>query len=155
MRKGLADITRRVEICRAANQRYLEALAVVGEPSPTTEVLDPLSQRVRKEGRAYRPLRPIAPQDNELFAVVMRGEHLLDGFRNRDIREAIAPEVKPQSKQGRAVISRITRYLGLLRAHRLIRKVPKTHRYRITVKGHHAMTTALKIREFDVTQFAA
>jgi hypothetical protein len=152
MRKGLADIARRVEICRAANQRYLEALAVVGEPSPTKLVFDPLSRRVQKEGRSYRPLRPIAPEDNELFAAVMRGEHLLDGFRNRDIREAIAPGVKPRSKQGRAVISRITRYLGLLRAHRLIRKVATTQRYRITTQGHHAMTTALKVRELDVTQ---
>ena len=155
MRKGLADIARRVEISRAANQRYLEALAVVGEPAPTREVLDPLSKRVRKEGRPYRALRPIAPEDNDLFGAVMRGEHLLDGFRNRDIREAIAPGVKPGSKQGRTVIGRITRYLGLLRAHGLIRKVPRTQRYRITPKGHHAMTTALRLREMDVTKIAA
>lgn len=155
MRKGLADIARRVEISRAANQRYLEALAVVGEPSPTKEVLDPLSRRVRKEGRPYRPLHPIAPEDNDLFAAVMRGEHLLAGFRNRDIREAIAPGVKPRSARGRAVAGRITRYLSLLRAHGLIRKVPRTQRYRITPKGHHAMTTALKLRELDVTTIAA
>jgi hypothetical protein len=155
MRKGLADIARRVEICRAANQRYLEALAVVDEPSPTKEVLDPLSRQVRKEGRSYRPLRPIAPEDNELFAAVLRGEHLLNGFRNRDIREAIAPGVKPGSEAGRAVIGHITRCLRLLRAHGLIRKVPTTQRYRITPKGHRAMATALKIRELDVTKIAA
>jgi len=51
MRKGLADIAQRVEVSRAANQRYLEALAVVGEPAPTKEVLDPLSRRVVKEAR--------------------------------------------------------------------------------------------------------
>src|SRR4029078_10180967 len=95
MRKGVADIARRVEVSRAANQRYLEALAVVGEPSPTKEVLDPVSAPVRKEGRSYRPLRPIAPEDNDLFAAVLRGEHVADGFRNRDIREVIAPGVKP------------------------------------------------------------
>jgi len=155
MRKGLADLARRVEISRAANQRYLEALAVVGEPSPTKEVLDPLSQRVRKEGRPYRALRPIAPEDNDLFAAVMRGEHLLDGFRNLDIREAIAPGVKPRSARGRAVAGRVTRYLRLLRAHGLIRKVPRTQRDRITPKGHHAMTTALKLRGLDVTRIAA
>jgi hypothetical protein len=155
MRKGLADIARRVEISRAANQRYLEALGVVGEPSPTKAVLDPLSRRVRKEGRSYRPLRPIAPEDNDLFAAVMRGEHLLDGFRNRDIRAAIVPGVKPRSARGRAVTGRITRYLSLLRAHGLIRKVPTTQRYRITPKGHHAMTTALRVREIDVTKIAA
>ena len=114
MRKGLADIARRVEISRAANQRYLEALAVVGEPAPTKDVLDPLSRPVRKDGRAYRPLRPIAPEDTQLFAAVLRGEHLLDGFRNRDLRAELAPEIKPRSKQGRALTARITRFMGLL-----------------------------------------
>jgi hypothetical protein len=155
MRKGLADIARRVEISRAANQRYLEALAVVGEPSPTKEVLDPVSEPVRKGKRSYRPLRPIAAEDNELFAAVLRGEHVPDGFRNRDIREAIAPGVRRRSAQGRAITSRITRCLGLLRAHGLIRKVAGTQRYRITAKGHHVMNTALKLRELDVTTIAA
>jgi hypothetical protein len=155
MRKGLADLARRVEISRAANQRYLEALAVVGEPAPTRGVLDPLSERVRRDGRPYRALRPIAPEDNVLFAAVLRGEHLLDGFRNRDIREAIAPGVRPHSARGRAVAGRVTRCLRLLRAHGLIRKVPRTQRSRITPKGHHAMTTALKLRELDVTKLAA
>jgi hypothetical protein len=155
MRKGLADLARRVEISRAANQRYLEALAVVGEPAPTRGVLDPLSKRVQKEGRPYRALRPIAPEDSELFAAVMRGEHLLNGFRNRDIREAIAPAVRPRSARGRAVAGRVTRYLRLLRAHGLIRKVPRTQSYRITPNGHHTMTTALRLRELDVTKLAA
>jgi hypothetical protein len=155
MRKGLADIARRAEISRAANQRYLEALAVVGEPAPTKDVLDPLSRRVQVRGRFYRPLRPIAPEDNELFEAILSGEHLLDGFRNRDIRAAIAPGLKPRSANGRAVISRVTRYLAMLRAHGLIRKVPKTQRYRITPKGHRALTTARRLRELDVAQFVA
>ncbi len=155
MRKGLADLARRVEVSRAANQRYLEALAVVDEPAPTKEVLDALAKRVTKQGRSYRPLRPIAPDDTALFEAVMRGEHLLNGFRNTDIRELMAPGVKPKSKQGRAISGRITRWLGLLRAHGLIRKVSRTNRYRVTANGHHAMTTALKLREIDVTKLAA
>ena len=86
---------------------------------------------------------------------MLRGEHMLNGFRNRDIRELMAPGLKPQSSPGRAITGRITRALGLLRAHGLIRKVPRTARYRITPKGHHSMTTALKLREIDVTQIAA
>jgi DNA-binding PadR family transcriptional regulator len=155
MRKGLADIARRVEVSCAANQRYLEALAVVDEPAPTKEVLDPLSCRVIKQGRTYRPLRPIEVEEAKLFHAVLRGEHLLHGFRNRDIRELMAPGLKPRSTQTRTLTGQITRALGLLRAHGLIRKVPRTTRYRITTKGHQAMTTALRLREIDVTQIAA
>ncbi len=155
MRKGLADIARRVEVCCAANQRDPEALAVVDEPAPTREVLDPLTRPVIKQGRTYRPLRPIAPEEADLFKAVMRGEHVLNGFRNRDLRELLTAGVKPNSKQGRAITARITRCLGLLCAHGLIRKVAKTTRYQITPKGHHAMTTALRLREVDVTKIAA
>ena len=58
MRKGVIDFLRRAEICRAANGRYLEALGVVGEPSPTRQLLDPVSKRITRRGRPYRALRP-------------------------------------------------------------------------------------------------
>jgi hypothetical protein len=35
MRKGVVDIRRRVEVCRGANARYLDALAVVGDSTPS------------------------------------------------------------------------------------------------------------------------
>ena len=114
-------------------------MSVVGEPAPTKKVLDPLSRRVVKEGRAYRPLRPIEAKEAELFQAVLRGEHTLNGFRNRDIRELMAPGLKPQSVQGRALTGRITRTLGLLRP-RSIRKVQGQTRYRVKLKQHDRMT---------------
>ena len=56
MRKGVVDFQRRAEICRPANGRYLEALGVVGEPSPTRQLLDPVSKRITRRGRPYRAL---------------------------------------------------------------------------------------------------
>jgi len=44
MRKGVVDIRRRVEVCRGANARYLDALAVVGDSTPSHRVLDPVSR---------------------------------------------------------------------------------------------------------------
>ncbi len=130
-------------------------MAVVVKPAPTKEVLDPLSRRVVKEGHTYRPFRPIEAEEAKLFQAVLRGEHMLNGFRNRDIRELIAPGLKRGSVQSRAIPGRNTHAIGLLRAHELIRQVPKTNRYRVTPKGHQSMTTALKLREIDVTQIAA
>ena len=86
MRKSVADIARRVEICRAANERYLEALGVVGEPSPTRHLLDPVSKRINRQGRCYRALRPIDPEEAKLFSLLQDGAFLLQGFRNKDLR---------------------------------------------------------------------
>jgi hypothetical protein len=155
MRKGLADIARRVEVSRAANQRYLEALSVVKRPAPTPSVLDPVSRRVVKENRPYRGLRPITPEDAGLFRAVLRGEHLLKGFRNQDLRHILTSRDDTDPVKRRRASGRITRQLRLLRAHGLIRKVSGTSYYRITSKGHHVMTTALRIRDLDVAQIAA
>jgi hypothetical protein len=155
MRKSVADMPRRVEIARAANERYLEALAVVGMPAPTRCVLDPISRRRLRNGRPYRPLRPVNEDDAKVFQVVLRGEFLVQGFRNRDLRRRLNPEAESNPAARRKASARISRLLRLLRAHGLIRKIPNTRYYRVTEKGHHVMTTALKLREIDVSRLAA
>ncbi len=153
LRKGVIDIGRRAEISRAANERYLEALAVVGEPSVTHHVLDPVSRRVTRDGRPYRALRPITPEDSRLFEVVLRGEFAIRGFENRDLRKHLLPASDRMGPDARRKASgRVTRWLRLLRSHGLIRKVPRTRYYRVTEKGHHVMTTALAVRESHVAE---
>src|SRR5262245_4505908 len=116
MRKGLADIARRVEVSRAANQRYLEALSVVNKPAPTQNVLDPVSRPIVKQNRRYRGLRPITPDDASLFQAVLRGEHLLKGFRNRDLRRYLTSFHETDQVERRRVSGRVTRQLRMLRA---------------------------------------
>ena len=148
LRKGIADLRRRAELSHAANARYLEALAVVGLQTPSYRLLDRVSQRIKAK-RQYRALRPISPEDASLFAVILHGEFSLQGFRNRDLRQALAQsDLKNTS-------GRISRLLALLRAHKLIFKVAKTNYYRITRKGHQIMATALKFRQPDLALLAA
>lgn len=154
MRKSVADFQRRAEICRAANGRYLEALGVVGEPSPTRFLLDPVSQRKTHRGRPYRALRPIDPEEAKLFAILTDGKFLWQGFRNADLRRKLYPPTESDASK-RQALGRISRLLQLLRAHGLIRKVNATFYYRITKRGHHVMATALKLREIQPLAIAA
>jgi predicted transcriptional regulator len=55
----------------------------------------------------------------------------------------------------RHISARTTRSIRLLRAHGLIRKVSGTRYYRVTEKGHHVMSTAIRLREIDVARLAA
>ena len=155
LRKGIADIRRRVEISRAANERYLEALAVVGEPTPSHKLLDRVSQRVQRQGRQFRALRPISPEDSKVFSAILRGEFLIQGLRNKDLRQCLYPNADNNPDQLRKNSGRITRYLTLLQSHKLIYRVPKTNYYRITKQGNDIMTTATKFRETNVALLAA
>jgi hypothetical protein len=154
MRKGLADLRRRVAVSRAANERYLDALAVVGKTAPAREILDPVSRPVRRKCRRYRALRPLEKEEAQLFAVLLQGQFQIAGFRNRDLRAYLG--AGDQTKSGlRQASARLTRKLRLLRAHGLIRKTTGTFTYRVTRKGQHVMSTALKLRAVDIGLLAA
>jgi hypothetical protein len=155
LRRGIADMHRRAALGRAAAARYLDALSVVGDPTPSHRLLDPVSHRVTRHGRTYRPLRPISPQDAPLFRTILHGEFALRGFQNRDLRRHLHPTSEADPAQRRQAAGRITRALRLLRAHGLIKKVTRTHYYRLSIKGHQVMTTALRFRETDLALLAA
>jgi hypothetical protein len=154
LRKGIADMQRRADLARAANARYLDALSVVGEPTPSHHLLDSVSQRVMHHGRWYRPLHPVSPTDAALFRAVLDGKFAIQGFRNRDLCAALAPP-RADPASARRASARLTRSLRLLRAHRLIHKVPTTRYYRVSPKGHLVMTTALAFRDRDIALLAA
>jgi hypothetical protein len=154
LRKGIADIRRRVELSRAANERYLEALAVIGDPTPSHKLLDKVSTRVIRGRQKFRALRPVSPEDSRLFKALLNGKFLIQGVRNKDLRELLWP-APPDREHERKNASRVTRSLTLLKSHNLIYRVPKTNYYRITKLGNEIMTTATKFRETNIALLAA
>lgn len=154
LRKGIVDLRRRVELSRAANARYLEGLAVVGDSRPSHRILDPVS-RPLKAPRPYRALRPISPEDSRWFAVLLRGEFRLQGVRNRDLLQELVPPAESDPGRRRRAAARVTRQLRLLCAHGLIYRVGRTYYYRPTRKGNEVMSTALKFRQTDWALLAA
>jgi hypothetical protein len=154
LRKGIVDLRRRLQLSRAANARYLEALTVVGDSRPSHRILDPVSQPL-KEPRPYRALRPISPEDSRSFAVLLRGQFQLQGVRNRHLRQELIPEAESDPARRPKVTARVTRQLRLLCAHGLIYRVGRTYYYRPTQKGYEVMSTALKFRQTDLALLAA
>lgn len=146
LRKSVADMPRRAELSHSANGRYLETLASLTPETPLSRVADKLCQPVRDErGRRRRALNPFSPTDAQLLSAVIRGEHAITGFRNRDLREALhGPATDPAERRRQA--ARVTRHLSLLRAHGLVRKLPGTHRYVLTKEGQTAITAFLAAR---------
>jgi hypothetical protein len=153
MRKSVVEMGRRAELSQASNDRYLEALGTLATDTPLCRVSAPLCQPVESNRRRYRALNPLAPEDHRLLAAVSRGEWLVMGFRNRDIRQALygaAPDPATQRRQAAAV----TRLLGLLRAHGLIKKIPRTHRYLLTTHGTAVIPALLGANNAPLKQLA-
>lgn len=154
LRRGVVDLPRRAQVSRAANERYLGALAVVKAKTPLSQAVQHLCQPMRQQGQRYRALNPWSQADGKLLEVVNRGEFAINGFRNRDLRERLFSTKASAPEQKRRAAS-ITRKLRLLRAHGLIRKVSGTHRYLVSEKARLMITALLSARQADVQQLSA
>jgi hypothetical protein len=155
LRKAVVDLPPVATLCRAANERYFDAMAVVTLPMPVAPLLDPISKRRVQQGRPYRPLRPVSKEDAAVFALLLDGRFQLKGFRNLDLCQALWPSDQKDDQKRRKASNRTTRLLRLLRVHSLIGKVSNSKYYRVTPQGQHIMTTALRLRSTDLARLAA
>ena len=90
-----------------------------------------------------------------MFQAVSRGEFNLNGFRNRDLRGLLYASETTDPREIRRRSGAVTRKLRLLRAHGLINKVPRTHRYILSEKGRCVITALLSARAADTAKLAA
>jgi hypothetical protein len=155
MRKSVADIERRAEVGEAANKRLAESLASVATRTPLGKLLEPLGHPVLQEGhRRARALNPLVGADGKLLGILAQGDFLINGFRNRDVREALHGKTRDDAERRRQSAA-VTRQLALLRAHGLITKVYRTHRYQLGADGKRIVTALLTAHRSDVTRLAA
>jgi hypothetical protein len=157
MRKGICDLPLRAEVSQAANERYLEALSAVEETTPLQALTEKVCQPVQWQGRTIRALRPLEAEDQTLLRAILRGEFTINGFRNRDLRDLLCESTKDE-RELRRQSARITRQLRLLRAHGLIEKLPRTHRYQLSKQGRSiiaALLTALRSDTKKLHELAA
>lgn len=142
MRKSVADLHRRAALSQRANERYLDALAAVDDTTPCSRLFDSFARPVVHDGRRLRALRLGDPAELALLAAISRGEFVPTGFRNRDLRRLLyaPPRTKADDRRRSGSLSRLLR---LLRAHGVLRKIQKTHRYQLTERGR-LLTAALR-----------
>lgn len=144
LRKGVADLHRRAQVSQAANNRYLEALSCAHDTTSLASLTERMSRPTNWKGKRVRALNPHSPEDLSLLKAVARGEFTINGFRNRDLRRLLYPQChKLTAKQSHSQGGVVTRKIRLLRAHGLIKKVPKTNRYLLTTRGFKAITAII------------
>jgi len=155
MRRGIADLHRRAEVSQKANERYLDALASVDESSTVAELVEDLTRPVQWNGQRVRALRPLDAADSALLEAVGRGEFVVNGLRNRDLQRLLFDTAAESPKEAKRRSARVSRQIRMRRAHGVIQKVPKTHRYQLTAAGRKAITAILTARQATVAQLTA
>jgi hypothetical protein len=152
--KGVANLFRYAEISRAANRRYLDALAAVEPPVDAMRNLRQLARSKRRNGRPYRGFNPLAEQDLHLFAVLLRGEHTLHGIRNQDVRRQLYGESTDRNRRRRQA-NHVSRTFRRLHVHGLLAKIPRSRRWRLTERGNLLITMFLKCHHENYPELLA
>src|SRR5262252_5639468 len=117
------------------------------------ELLAPLERPVIQEGKRSRALRPFDDQDRLLLEAIIRGEFVINGFRNKDLQKLLYLTTAQSVKESRRRSGAMSRKLRLLRDHGLIQKIQKSYRYKVTSKGRSILTALIAASHATVNTF--
>jgi len=142
MCKGVGNLHHYQSQACACNQRYLEALSVIDDPTPGYDDLKVLTEPRHHQGRSYANFNPARQQDVRLFAAVLAGDHIAQGFRNQDIRVALYGSSTGGRRQRHSAA--VGRLLKRLHVRGLVEKVKRRRRWRVTERGRRLLSDALQ-----------
>jgi hypothetical protein len=141
MCKGVGNLHHYQSQAEACNRRYLDALSAVESPKPSFGERKALTERRHQKGRSFAGFNPARDEETRLFAAVLAGDHIAQGFRNRDVRAAVFAGARgPQHRHSAAV----GRLLKRLHVRGFVAKVPRTRRWRVTECGRRVLGDALQ-----------
>jgi len=142
MRKGIADIVIRTQVCSDRIKNLTEQVASLEEEDVTVgEILSKVTKAVTSGDKRFRGL-DVTGKDLPLLQAVADPKYNADAITNKLLQSALDNSPWANGLGGCKLSARIGRHLRLLREHGIIKKLPRQHKYILTAKGR-ALTTAL------------
>ena len=157
MRKGIADIPVRTQICSTRINNFTEQIATFEEDVSVAEILSKVTTPISSNGKRYRGL-DVTGKDLALLRSVSDPKFFVDAITNKHLQETLGGNPWANGFTGCKLSGRISRHLRLLREHGLIKKHPKQHRYYLTAKGRllaTALNQFLGAKVSDLSKLAA
>jgi hypothetical protein len=84
-----------------------------------------------------------------LFQAVLDGDHVLRGIRNADIRTALYGSTEDAAERRRQSHA-VGRILKRLHVRGLIAKVPHSHRWHVSRKGHQVLGAVVRLYHYGI-----
>jgi len=131
--KSLVNLPALRKIGFQANRRVLQVQTITQDSILAEETLQQLQRPRMVEGQRVSALRLTDPTVQALWNAVLMYDLLPAGFSNRQLRTYLA-QLLGQPEEN-LTQGRMSYHLRRLRLHGLIRRIPKTHRYRLTNLG--------------------
>ncbi|MEW5694196.1 MAG: MarR family transcriptional regulator [Candidatus Hydrogenedentota bacterium] len=140
MKKNIYSLYALGQLLKSSNNRYLEFISAFEDNTRGRKNLFNVSEPIYSGDRSLKGFNFFNQSDLRLLITISRGEFLINGFRNKDIRTFL-------SNLSSAGVSRILKRLLL---HHIIKKVKNSYKYYITKFGKAIISTALQLKEFFI-----
>jgi hypothetical protein len=150
MLKRVTAMYRFAEVSLAANYRYLNMLAAVDDPSTALADLRKICKPAKIASSTRRPLNPLRPQDFQLLEAVLKGKNAINGLRHADVAKHLKIRFSKNKTIRQRQSARVSRRIHLLRAHKIIAKIPHTRKYHPTVFGMRIAAAVISIKEIQI-----
>ena len=151
MGKSISNLYRYAEVAKACNQRFLDAMVDIVPVKSTLEEIGKICSCKKVNGKTVTGFNVWSPETVLIMETICDGRYFINGFRNKDIRKIIFPDIKDPGKLG----GKTSRLLKKLRQHGLIKKVPRSRRYTVTSKGRRIMGALIELRRREYPLLAA
>ena len=139
MGKSIANLYRYVEISKSITKRYIEALPEIDIDNnvPISEI-NKISSPIVVNNKKYTGFNILNPNTLRLLVIISNGKYLINGFTNKSIRlEYFDSDITKKD------INKMTRLLAKLKAHGIIKKVPRKSKYYLTSNGRNITNSIL------------
>ena len=138
MGKSITNLYRYIEISKSITSRYIEALPEIDTEVVPLKEIERISTSKEINKRRYSGFNILNKNTLTLFQALSKGEYLIKGFNNKEIRDKIFKDSETSQN-----INRTTRLLAKLRAHKIIKKVPHKNSYYLTNTGRKIISSIL------------
>ena len=160
MGKNISNLYRYAEITKKCNERYLDSLAAANQNGDLDKAIESLCHpKITKlsvnnvKERQYSAFNPLKDFTFKLFNAIMNGSYILKGFTTKQLTEnlmALNAFTKEKCCDIHKLRAKVGRFIAQLRAHKLVTKLPRTFRYRVTKNGQEILGRILLFKKLDL-----
>lgn len=86
LKKNIYSLALLISLFKASNKRYLEFISAFDNKEAGRKRLNKITQHKQVNNRSYKGFNLFCQEDLNLLLAVLRGEHNISGFRNKDAR---------------------------------------------------------------------
>lgn len=163
MGKAVSNLYRCAQIAKSCNLKYLNSLSQVEEPKKWDKKIEQISQstsRINKNNNSvkYSAFNLLSKETCLILEAISNGKFDIQPFTNKMLRQVLLEknlfQLDVNDPQAIKKLSgKITRLIAKLRAHKLVQKINKSFKYKLTKLGHSICYKVLKFKKVELVTY--